>query len=107
MFKHTIDVAKKMAFPLPAFAYYTPEDWKNLKKDEIELVENMLGWDITDFGSGDFNKIGLTIFTFRNGNFYAKDQYPTPPNIYLCIWCFVCKYICTPEEGRRPHYRWL
>ena len=76
--QHTIDVAEKMAFPLPKFAYYTPEDWKNLKEDEIELVENMLGWDITDFGSGDFNKIGLTIFTFRNGNFYAKDKYPKP-----------------------------
>ena len=49
--QHTIDVAEKMAFPLPKFAYYTPEDWKNLKEDEIELVENMLGWDITDFGS--------------------------------------------------------
>ena len=76
--QHTIDVAEKMAFPLPKFAYYTPEDWKNLKEDEIELVENMLGWDITDFGSGDFSKIGLTIFTFRNGNFYAKDKYPKP-----------------------------
>lgn len=38
----------------------------------------MLGWDITDFGSGDFEKIGLTIFTFRNGNFYKKDKYPKP-----------------------------
>ena len=64
--QYTIDVAKKAGFPLPEFAYYSPDDWKNLKEDEIELVENMLGWDISDFGSGDFEKIGLTIFTFRN-----------------------------------------
>jgi len=28
----------------------------------------MLGWDITDFGSGDYEKIGLLMFTVRNGN---------------------------------------
>lgn len=76
--QYTIDALKKASFPLPPFAYYTPEDWKNLNEDEIELVENMLGWDITDFGSGDFDKIGLTIFTFRNGNFHAKDRYAKP-----------------------------
>ena len=28
----------------------------------------MLGWDVTDFGSGDFMKRGLFLFTIRNGN---------------------------------------
>ena len=28
----------------------------------------MLGWDLTDFGSGDFFKQGLILFTIRNGN---------------------------------------
>jgi len=27
----------------------------------------MLGWDITDFGSGDYAKRGLFLFTLRNG----------------------------------------
>ena len=72
--QYTIDKLQDAKFPLPPFAFYGPEEWKNLPEDEIELVENMLGWDITDFGSGDFEKVGLTIFTFRNGNFYAKDK---------------------------------
>ena len=76
--QYTIDAVTAASFPLPPFAYYGPEDWKKLDESEIELVENMLGWDITDFGSGDFEKIGLTIFTFRNGNFYAKQKYPKP-----------------------------
>lgn len=76
--RYTIAELKKAAFPLPPFACYGPEEWKQLGEDEIELVENMLGWDITDFGSGDFDKTGLTIFTFRNGNFHAKDKYPKP-----------------------------
>lgn len=32
----------------------------------------MLGWDITDFGSGDFEKTGLLMVTIRNGNFSNK-----------------------------------
>jgi len=76
--QHTIDVAKEMKFPLPEFAYYTPEQWGEVGPEEAELVDNMLGWDITDFGSGDFDKIGLTIFTFRNGNFHNKEKYPKP-----------------------------
>ena len=76
--QYTINALNNAKFPLPPFAFYTPEDWGKLEEDEIELVENMLGWDITDFGSGDFDKIGLTIFTYCNGNFYAKDKYPKP-----------------------------
>ncbi len=75
---YAIEVMKKAGYPLPPFAFYGPEEWRNLPEEEIELVENMLGWDITDFGSGDFQKIGLTIFTFRNGNFHVKDKYPKP-----------------------------
>ena len=76
--EYTMDALKKAQFPLPPFAYYGPEEWANLPEEEIEVVENMLGQDITDFGSGDFDRVGLTIFTFRNGNFYAKEKYPKP-----------------------------
>jgi D-lyxose ketol-isomerase len=30
--------------------------------------DNMLGCDATDFGSGDFLRLGLLLFTLRNGN---------------------------------------
>ena len=33
-----------------------------------EIVENQLGWDITDFGSGRFDTVGLFLFTVRNGS---------------------------------------
>jgi D-lyxose ketol-isomerase len=32
-----------------------------------EIIENHLGWDLTDFGSGDFKACGLLLFTMRNG----------------------------------------
>ena len=74
----TIKFMEDRGLPLPPFAYWGVPEWKAAGKENEEIVENMLGWDITDFGSGDFEKIGLTIFTFRNGNFYKKDKYPKP-----------------------------
>lgn len=73
---YTIDKAEFFKIPLPPFAFYTLEDWKKVTSDEAEIVDNMLGWDITDFGTSDFEHVGLTVFTFRNGNFNLKDKYP-------------------------------
>jgi len=56
-------------FMLPPWAFWTVEDWKKNKVGAEEIVDNMLGWDITDFGSGDFYKRGLFLFTIRNGKF--------------------------------------
>lgn len=28
----------------------------------------MLGWDVTDYGQGDWEKIGFGLITLRNGN---------------------------------------
>jgi D-lyxose ketol-isomerase len=53
---------------LPPFAYWSPDDWRSKGEDVREIVDNQLGWDITDFGSGDFQKTGLFLFTLRNGS---------------------------------------
>ncbi|WP_304242062.1 D-lyxose/D-mannose family sugar isomerase [Gracilinema caldarium] len=55
-------------FYLPPWAYWRPEDWRTTKEDISEIRENLLGWDVTDFGSGDFFHRGLFLFTLRNGN---------------------------------------
>jgi D-lyxose ketol-isomerase len=55
-------------FLLPPFAYWTPETWKTKGPETAEIVENRLGWDITDFGSKDFDRVGLFLFTIRNGS---------------------------------------
>jgi D-lyxose ketol-isomerase len=74
----TIDYMKGRDFPLPPFAYWGKKDWENADNKYQEIVDNMLGWDITDFGTGDFEHYGLTVFTFRNGNFHNKEKYPKP-----------------------------
>lgn len=55
-------------FALPRFAYWTKEDWEQAGSEYDEIRENKLGWDITDFGLGKFDKTGFSLFTIRNGN---------------------------------------
>jgi len=57
---------RDQGFVLPPFANWTPQDWKGIS-DASRLVAPRLGWDITDFGSGDFSRCGLVLFTLRNG----------------------------------------
>ena len=54
-------------FRLPPFAAWTPEDWVNADGDISEIVDCGLGWDITDFGLGEYHACGLLLFTMRNG----------------------------------------
>lgn len=55
-------------FFLPPFAYWSPQDWRQKGPEAAEIVDNRLGWDITDFGQGDYEKVGLFMFTIRNGH---------------------------------------
>ena len=61
-------------FLLPPWAYWNIEDWKRNKDNAGEVITNMLGWDITDFGSGDFYSRGLFLFTLRNGKIQADNK---------------------------------
>ena len=55
-------------FRLPPFASWTPRDWARLGEDGRELKEHALGWDLTDFGLGEYRRFGLLMFTLRNGS---------------------------------------
>ena len=60
-------LAKENGFHLPPFCSWTPEEWE-AKKDLTERMTSVgLGWDVTDYGSGDFDKIGAVLGTMRNG----------------------------------------
>jgi len=78
----SIEFFDQMNFRLPPWAFRKPEDWKGKYADCSEIVDNMLGWDLTDFGFGDFHKCGLILFTIRNGNF-KKDRKPYAEKIMI------------------------
>ncbi|MBN1350044.1 D-lyxose/D-mannose family sugar isomerase [candidate division KSB1 bacterium] len=70
LMQEALDFFDLHQFKLPPWGYYPPEKWKALGSEADEIRENMLGWDITDFGSGDFYNCGLLLFTLRNGNYH-------------------------------------
>lgn len=84
-------------FLLPPFAHWSLDDWKAQAADHQEILDNQMGWDITDFGSGDFAKVGLTIFVARNGNFF-NPAYRKP----------YCEKILIAQEGQvcPIHFHW-
>lgn len=59
---------RRHGFRLPPFAYWTVADWTAKGPEAREIVERRLGWDITDFGAGDYTRTGLFLFTLRNGD---------------------------------------
>ena len=84
-------------FALPPFVTWTPDEWETKNYEYDEIKDNMLGWDITDFGSGDFHKCGLLMITLRNGNFH-NPKYVKPYAEKLLI----------SEEGQVTpyHFHW-
>ncbi len=75
--RDAVDFIREKQFYLPPFAYWSPETWATKGAEYDEIRDNMLGWDITDFGSGDYRRVGLLMFTIRNGNF-TDTKYDKP-----------------------------
>ena len=58
---------RRHGFVLPPFAYWSPEVFR-ARPDAVRIVTSRMGWDITDFGQGRFDGLGLFLFTLRNGD---------------------------------------
>lgn len=63
---------KEHRFELPPFCNWTPQEWQSKGHEFDEIRDNMLGWDVTDYGKGDFNSMGFSLITLRNGNLNNK-----------------------------------
>ncbi len=61
------DLMRKHGFVLPPFAYWTPAEFKVRQDSARNVIDARCGWDITDYGAGDFDAMGLFLFTLRNG----------------------------------------
>jgi D-lyxose ketol-isomerase len=88
-------------FHLPAWAHWTPEQWADVGPEADEIRHRRLGWDVTDFGSGDFPRVGLVAFTIRNGQPATKDESAAMVKDY-CE-----KILLSDEEQYTPtHFHW-
>ncbi|WP_439105098.1 D-lyxose/D-mannose family sugar isomerase [Celeribacter marinus] len=60
---------RSFGFVMPPFAYLNPTGLKSYIADGGTMVrDHMLGWDITDYGQGNYEDLGLLLFTVRNGS---------------------------------------
>ena len=83
-------------FQLPPFAGWSPGEWAAKGPACAEIVRRGLGWDITDYGLGDFGKTGLFLFTIRNGGAAGDDARP-----------YAEKILVVGEGQRTPtHFHW-
>lgn len=89
---------QKYCYSLPPFCHFTPEEWENKGHEYDEIRDNMLGWDITDYGLGDFEKVGFSLITLRNGNLKQKDKYP---KTYAEKLLYIKENQCSPM-----HFHW-
>lgn len=71
---NAMELLRKHQVRLPPFAYWSPTEWKRKGPECDEIRECKLGWDITDFGLGAFDQIGLVVFTARNGH-HQREPY--------------------------------
>lgn len=59
---------RSFGYVMPPFAYWTPEELRRrVDSDSPMIRDHRLGWDITDYGEGRFDELGLFLFTVRNG----------------------------------------
>lgn len=92
----SIDVAKQVIqhfnLRLPYFTFWSHSDWENAGDEFNEVRDCMLGWDVTDFGSGDFYNIGRVLLTLRNGRKNSS------------VYCkeYAEKLLIDPEGQRAP-----
>ncbi len=95
--KNAVEFMKEMQFSLPPFAFFSPEEWTTCGMEYDEIRNAALGWDVTDFGGGDFLKKGLLLFTLRNG-VHGDARYTKP---------YAEKIMVVEEEQVTPfHFHW-
>ena len=89
------ELLQKNNVHLPRYAHWDMDKWAE-NKDQLDTIQRvMLGWDITDFGTGNFDEIGAVLYTVRNG-----DMSDASVGVPYCE-----KYILMKEGQRLPkHY---
>ncbi|MBU0780323.1 MAG: D-lyxose/D-mannose family sugar isomerase [Alphaproteobacteria bacterium] len=61
------EMIRSYGFVLPPFASWSPDQFKARAPGAAHVINARCGWDITDYGRGKFDDMGLFLFTLRNG----------------------------------------
>jgi D-lyxose ketol-isomerase len=86
---------------LPPWAYWSTKDWQeHLDESSLEIRTHGMGWNVTDFGEGEFDKKGLLLFIIRNG--LLKNGTPADSKTYAEKAMMVRPGQITPW-----HFHWM
>ena len=89
---------KEYRFALPPYLSFTPEEWKEKGHEYDEIRDNALGWDITDYGEGNFfGGNGLALITLRNGNVHDPKYTKTYAEKIMMLY---------PGQTSPNHFHW-
>ena len=88
----------RIGFKLPPFAFWAPEEWTGRAARVREIIDNRLGWDVTDYGRDSFDQMGLLLFTIRNGNAGKPGTYAKPYAEKLMV--------CKEGQVAPMHFHW-
>ncbi len=61
------EMIRSCGFVLPPFANWSPDDFRARRDAAGHVITARCGWDITDYGAGRYDEMGLFLFTLRNG----------------------------------------
>ncbi|MEM8852017.1 MAG: D-lyxose/D-mannose family sugar isomerase [Pseudomonadota bacterium] len=91
---------RSFGYVMPPFAYWSPDEMRARKADIAPLIDARLGWDITDYGQGRFDEMGLFLFTTRNGR---QDDLKRGGGM-----CYAEKIMISRQDQLSPmHRHWL
>lgn len=88
---------RSFGFILPPFAYWSPDEMRARRADISRIIGARMGWDITDYGQGDFANLGLFLFTLRNGT--AADRANNTG------FCYAEKIMISRQDQISPMHR--
>lgn len=58
---------RSFGIALPPFVYWTPDEMRANADIARAVLEGRMRWDITDYGQGNFDELGLFLFMLSNG----------------------------------------
>ncbi len=70
------EMIEKYSWVLPKWGYWSLKDYDANPSIKKYLKDHQMGWDVTDFGKGQFDKKGITLFCIRNGIQGNSDDKP-------------------------------
>jgi D-lyxose ketol-isomerase len=87
-------------FLLPPFAHWSADEMRRKLTPESQIYRGRLGWDVTDFGRNNFDKLGILLFTIRNGD---KEKLQTGRGRLYCEKLL----FFTPGQGCPSHSHYV